>query len=109
MPATGTNDNSRPVHWLFFLLLFALVSHLAPSLVYVTAGIHADAPAIGLFLLACYAMLRAELAAETFQTRWLMAAGIAAGLSGACKLNFAGVTIVLVFVGVLLIVLANSQ
>jgi len=53
------NDNSRQVHWLFFLLLFALVSHLAPSLFYVTAGTHADAPAIGFFLLACYAILRA--------------------------------------------------
>ena len=78
-----------PVHWLFFWLFFALVTHLAPSLVYVTAGVHADAPAFGLFLLACYAVLRAEGAAEASQTRWLLGAGIAAGLSAACKLNLA--------------------
>jgi hypothetical protein len=91
-----TGDNARRVHWLFFLLLFALVTHLAPSLVYVTAGVHADAPAIGFFLLACYAMLRSELASPAFQTRWLLGAGIAAGLSAACKINFAAITIVLV-------------
>lgn len=79
----------RPVHWFFFLLFFALIAHLAPSLVYVTAGVHADAPAFGLFLLACYAVLQAGAAAETRQTRWLLAAGIATGLSVACKLNFA--------------------
>jgi len=78
-----------PVHWLFFWLFFALVTHLAPSLVYVTAGVHADAPAFGLFLLACYAVLRAEGATVAGQTRWLLAAGIAAGLSAACKLNLA--------------------
>jgi hypothetical protein len=92
----GTGDNARSVHWLFFLLLFALVTHLAPSLAYVTAGVHADGPASGFFLLACYAMLRAELAAPASQTRWLLGAGIAAGLSAACKINFAAVTIGLV-------------
>jgi hypothetical protein len=89
-------ENARPVHWLFFSLLFALVTHLAPSLAYVTAGVHADAPAIGFFLLACYAMLRAEIAAPAYQMRWLAAAGIAAGLSAGCKINFAAVTIGLV-------------
>jgi hypothetical protein len=91
----GDEKNARYFSWLVFFLLFALVTHLAPSLVYVTAGVHADAPAIGFFLLACFAMLRSDLAAQTFQTRWLLAAGIAAGLSAACKLNFAALTIVL--------------
>ncbi len=89
-------ENARPVLWLFFLLLFALVTHLAPSLAYVTAGVHADAPASGFFLLACYALLRSEFVAPTSQTRWLLGAGIAAGLSAACKINFAAVTIGLV-------------
>jgi hypothetical protein len=91
-----TGDNWRRVHWLCFLLLFALVTHLAPSLAYVTAGVHADAPASGLFLLACYAILRAESAAPAYLARWLLGAGIAAGLSAACKINFAAITIGLV-------------
>ena len=90
-----THDDARPVHWLFFSLLFALVTHLAPSLAYVTAGVHVDAPASGFFLLACYAILRAELAAPAGQTRWFLSAGIAAGLSAGCKSNFGAVTLAL--------------
>jgi hypothetical protein len=92
----AAGDGASRVHWLFFFLFFALVTHLAPSLAYVTAGVHADAPAIGFFLLACYAVLRAELAAPDHQMRWVLGAGIAAGLSAACKINFAPVTIALV-------------
>jgi hypothetical protein len=88
-------DNAPRVHWLFFLLLFALVTHLAPSLTYVTARVHVDAPAVGFFLLACYAIWRGELAAPDSRTRWLLGAGIAAGLSAACKINFAAVALAL--------------
>lgn len=79
----------RPFPWVLGLLLFALVTHLAPSLTYVTAGVHADAPAFGLFLLACYAVLRAEAVNETGQMRWLLTAGVLAGLSATCKVNLA--------------------
>jgi hypothetical protein len=89
------DENPSQLHWLFLLVLFALITHLAPSLVYVTAGVHADAPAIGLFLLACYAVLRATLATDANPIRWLVTAGMAAGLSAACKLNFAAVTLAL--------------
>ena len=89
----ATGDGARPIHWTFFLLLFALVTHLAPSLAYVTAGVHVDAPAVGFFVLACYAMLRVDLAAPEKQMRWLVGAGIAAGLSASCKINFAAVAI----------------
>src|SRR5205085_2287899 len=89
------DQSVQQIPWPLLLLLFALITHLAPSLVYVTAGVHADAPAIGFFLLACYAMLRAGWAEEANQTRWLAAAGVAAGLSAACKLNFSAVTVAL--------------
>jgi hypothetical protein len=92
----AAGENAGRVHWLFFFLLFALVTHLAPSLAYVTAGVHVDAPAMGFFLLAGYAILRADSSAPAYQTRWLLGAGIAAGLSAACKINFAAVTIGLV-------------
>lgn len=89
----------RAVHWTLAFVLFALVTHLAPSLTYVTAGVHADAPAFGLFLLACYAVLRGQSDNGKAQTRWLIAAGIAAGLGAACKINFAaGVIALLVWV-----------
>ena len=87
------------VHWALAFVLFALVAHLAPSLSYVTATVHADAPAFGLFLLGCYAVLRGENADGTIQTRWLVAAGVAAGLSATCKINFAaGIMALLVWV-----------
>lgn len=87
------------VHWTLAFVLFALVTHLAPSLTYVTAGVHADAPAFGLFLLACYAMLRAHGVDGNAQKRWLLAAGVAAGLGAACKINFAaGIVVLLIWV-----------
>ncbi len=85
----------RSVHWTLAFVLFALVTHLAPSLTYVTTGVHADAPAFGLFLLACYAVLRNERADGNARTRWLIAAGIAAGLSATCKINLAAGAIAL--------------
>src|SRR5688572_5924085 len=86
-------------HWTLAFILFGLVTHLAPSLTYVTASVHADAPAFGLFLLACYAVLRGQNADGIAQTRWLMAAGITAGLSATCKINLAaGMVAVLVWV-----------
>jgi hypothetical protein len=86
----------QQIAWPLLLLLFALITHLAPSLVYVTTRVHVDAPAIGFFLLACYALLRAGSAESANQARWLAGAGVAAGLSAACKLNFAAVTVALV-------------
>ncbi|MBA2269577.1 MAG: hypothetical protein H0W20_03140 [Chthoniobacterales bacterium] len=84
-------DNAgRPLHWIFTFLLFALITTIAPSLTYVTAGVHADAPAIGLFLLACYSVLRCDGASNATATgRGLAAAGVLAGLSACCKLNLA--------------------
>ncbi|MEO5720641.1 MAG: hypothetical protein ABIR71_04115 [Chthoniobacterales bacterium] len=85
--------------WLAMALAFALISHLVPSLAYATAGVHADAPAFGLLLLACYAVLRAGRAKESRMRRWLLGAGVAVGLSAACKLNFAaGILALLVWV-----------
>lgn len=85
--------------WTLAFILFALVTHLAPSLTYVTASVHADAPAFGLFLLACYAVLRGQNADGIAQTRWLIAAGITAGLSATCKINLAaGMVALLVWV-----------
>jgi hypothetical protein len=87
------------VHWTLAFVLFALVTHLAPSLSYVTASVHADAPAFGLFLLGCYAVLRGENADGIIQTRWLIAAGVTAGLGATCKINFAaGVVALFVWV-----------
>lgn len=87
-------DQSIPhVPWLLSLLLFALITYLVPSLTYVTTGVHADAPAIGFFLLACYAVLRADSVGDANQMRWLVGAGLAAGLAATCKLNFAALTV----------------
>jgi hypothetical protein len=82
-------DEPQPqgFHWVFSFLLFALLTHLAPSLLYITAGVHADAPALGLFLLACYVCLRSGEVPGATETRWLLAAGALAGLAAACKIN----------------------
>ena len=81
----GSADAPR-LHWSFLLLLFALVALAAPSLNYVTTQVHVDAPALGLFLLAAYAVTRAETATSMTQ-RCLLIAGVCAGLSAACKVN----------------------
>jgi hypothetical protein len=94
----GAEAERGRVHWMLALVLFALITHLAPSLTYVTAGVHADAPAFGLFLLACYAVLRSQCAEGNLRTRWLIAAGLAAGMGAACKINFtAGVIALLIW------------
>jgi hypothetical protein len=74
------------LHWAFLLLLFALVAYASPSLNYVTSNVHVDAPALGLFLFAAFATLRSEHG-DGRSARWLLIAGIAAGLSAACKVN----------------------
>ena len=81
----GDGTDAR-LHWGILLLLFALVAYIAPSLNYVLSHVHVDAPALGLFLVACWAVLRAESAGAKAQ-QWLLIAGIAAGLSAACKVN----------------------
>ena len=84
-------------HWSLTFLLLALVTHIAPSLTYITAGVHADASAFGLFLLACYAFLRCD--DPHARTWWIFAAGAAAGLSAACKVNLsAGIVALAVWV-----------
>ena len=79
-------ESPAPLHGGFLLLLFALVAYCAPSLTYVTSHVHVDAPALGLFLFAAYAVLRAEFGNGN-ERRWLVAVGVCAGLSAACKLN----------------------
>lgn len=79
------NANPHALHWAFSFLLFALITHIVPSLTYITAGVHADASAFGLFLLACFAMLRAE--PPDARVSWMIASGVAAGLAAACKVN----------------------
>lgn len=86
-PTGGTSG--KRLHWIFTALLFALLTPLAPSLTYITAGVHADAPAFALFLLGCYAVLHAYDAAPAVALRWVAAAGALAGLSLCCKLNLA--------------------
>ena len=86
------------LHWTITFLLFALVTHVVPSLTYVTAGVHADAPTLGLFLLACYGVLRADEAGPR-ELHWLLTSGVAAGLSATCKLNLlAGIVALAVWV-----------
>jgi hypothetical protein len=46
-----------------------------------------DAPALGFFLIACYAVLRAEEGSQRSSGRWIAMAGIAAGLSASCKIT----------------------
>ena len=80
------DGDAGAVHWSVMFLLFALITHAVPSLTYVTAGVHADAPTFGLFLLACYGVLRADEGGAR-ELPWLLAGGVAAGLSATCKVN----------------------
>lgn len=80
------------LHWPFLLLLFALAAYVTPSLNYVTTHVHVDAPALGLFLFASYAVLQ-QGAAVPNKERWLLIAGACAGLSAACKLNLAAASV----------------
>ncbi|HSH38531.1 MAG TPA: hypothetical protein VK993_07075, partial [Chthoniobacterales bacterium] len=80
------------LHWSILLLLFALLACAAPSLSYVMTNVHVDAPALGLFLFASYAVLRADADAVKRQ-RWLLVAGVAAGLSAACKVNLSAAAV----------------
>ncbi len=87
---TVSGAEERRVPWALLLLVFALISHLVPSLTYATAGVHADAPAFGLLLSGCYALLRAGGVTEGSRVRiWVIGAAVAIGWSAACKLNFA--------------------
>src|SRR4051794_26521623 len=89
------DQSPGPIPWLLSFLLFALISHLVRELLYVTSLVHADAPAMGCLLLACYAVLYAGRAGNLNVVRWLVGGGVAAGLSAACKVNFAAVTLAL--------------
>jgi hypothetical protein len=75
-----------PFHWSWILLLFALIAFAVPSLNYVTTHVHVDAPALGLFLFAAYSVLRAQ-SDDRNVGRWVLIAGLCAGLSAACKMN----------------------
>lgn len=88
----GQEDQPSRWHWSLLLLFFALMAGVVPSLNYVTSQVHVDAPALGLFLFAALAVLRAE-ADEKGGVRWVVIAGVCAGLSAACKINLAAATI----------------
>jgi hypothetical protein len=75
------------IHPTFLLLLFALVACVAPSLNYITSNVHVDAPALGLFLLAACAVVRNDDGEPRHVARYIIIAGVCAGLSAACKLN----------------------
>lgn len=81
------DDSSPGLHWSILLLFFALIAYMAPSLTYITTNVHVDAPALGLFLLACYSVLKLDETDGGTKARWLLIAGACAGLSAACKLN----------------------
>ena len=78
--------------WIALFLFFALLAGVVPSLNYITTQVHVDAPALGLFLLAALGVLRAE-ADDRGGVRWVVLAGVCAGLSAACKINLAAATI----------------
>lgn len=80
------------LHWSLILFLFALVAYAVPSLNYVSTHVHVDAPALGLFLFAAYSVLRAQ-PGNGNALRWVLVAGICAGLSAACKINLAVATL----------------
>ena len=79
-------------HWSVLLLFFALLAGVVPSLNYIATQVHVDAPALGLFLFAAWGILRAETAGNGGM-RWIVIAGVCAGLSAACKINLAAAAI----------------
>jgi hypothetical protein len=69
-----------------------------PSLAYVTTNVHVDAPALGLFLMGSYFLLRAQEVNRKLSDRFTVLAGVFAGLSVSCKLTLlAGVFALVLF------------
>lgn len=75
------------VSWVPIFLFFGLLTSFVPSLSYVTTAVHVDAPALGLFLMACYGVLRAQVVSQRWSGRLIVLAGISAGLSMSCKIT----------------------
>jgi hypothetical protein len=80
-----TSPNSPKDSWVPIFLFFGLLTSFVPSLGYITTRVHVDAPALGLFLMACYFSLRAEDVSRKVSGRLTALAGICAGLSASCK------------------------
>ena len=88
----GEGGSSSRSDWGGLLLFFALLVGVVPSLNYITTQVHVDAPALGLFLVAALGVLRAETD-DNSGARWVVIAGVCAGLSAACKINLAAATV----------------
>jgi hypothetical protein len=81
------SNNGARLSWLPVFLFFGLLANCVPSLGYISTAVHVDAPALGLFLMACYGVLRAEAGDQRWNGRCIALAGIAAGLSASCKIT----------------------
>jgi hypothetical protein len=77
-------EGGLAITWLPLTLFLAMLTSVAPSLHATTSWVHVDAPATGLFLLACWATLTHGDAARS---RGSVAAGVLAGLALCCKIN----------------------
>lgn len=92
------SPNGARLSWVPIFLLFGLLAISVPSLAYVTTRVH-DGPALGLFLMGCYFVLRAEHASRRFSGHLTALAGVFAGLSASCKFTLlAGVLSLALFV-----------
>jgi hypothetical protein len=80
-----TSPNGASVSWVPIFLFFGLLTSSVPSLAYITTRAHVDAPALGLFLMGCYFVLRAEEVSQRLSGRLTALAGVFAGLSASCK------------------------
>jgi hypothetical protein len=94
-----TSPDGVRVSWVPIFLFFGLLAISVPSLAYITTKVHVDAPALGLFLMGCYFVLRAEETSRRFSGRLTALAGVAAGLSASCKFTLlAGVLALVLYV-----------
>jgi hypothetical protein len=91
--------NGARLSWVPIFLLFGLVAISLPSLAYITTRVHADAPALGLFLMGSYFVLRAEETSRRLSGYLIVLAGLFAGLSASCKFTLiAGAFALVLFV-----------
>jgi hypothetical protein len=90
------SPNGARVSWVPIFLFFGLLTSLVPSLTYITTSVHVDAPGLGLLLMGCYFVLRAEEASQRLSGRLTALAGVFAGLSASCKFTLLGGLLALV-------------